>query len=414
MINIEDTCNQICNDTLAYKLLDAVSYKNMIEIASRLARYLLDVNAVNTVWYCSKPHSAQESILSFLPYLDEELIRQLLTRGLDLDIDWMIGNAENDFVDKLLSYVESHQTLDQRLMWINKTDSMLRKETQDDAKLCYGLFSANIIISEFKQTPLQLAIAKGYIGVNGRGFLLAVSNFQLAEKLLRLGANTAIDYQEPTKGNTALHIAYARRDYKAIALLEAYGASQTIVNKEGATPADMLSLTFSEAEKLLVFHTSPKGRFHTFRLDKDEFEDQQNLSAIEVRISVEHKIRIKEPASAIYIERQLLALRFNQALGSILLSLCSKKIPWADYYRKIETAYNQAGGALNSYLPRLSNHITETQYMALLTSIEENKKAYENELLNGEITREIANKIKLYEVPPKTIWEKITTFFQPR
>lgn len=417
MPDIADKCNQICHDTQAAVLINNVGYKNMIEVAASLAHVLLDAHAVNTVWHCNQPRHAQESIISFLCYLDEELIKQLLINHLDLNIEThnglppftsMINNAENDFVTKLLEHAAQHQSLNQRLIWINKTDSIQRKEVEDNeaVRLCYGLFSPNITISEFKQTPLQLTIAKGYIEVNGRGFLLIVSNLQLAEKLLSLGASQAINYQEPTKGNTALHIAYARRDYQAIALLEKHGASQAIVNKEGATPADMLSLTFLQAEKLMKFHTATNEQSHTYRLDKDEFHDQQNLAKIEARISVKRSLEIKEPAAENFTDK-LNALRFNQALGMILLSLCRKKIKWADYYTKIKKAYTQAGGASNLYLPRLGNHISEIQYTTLQNSIAENKDAYEIELLNGEITREIASQIKLYEEPKKNMWEKI-------
>jgi len=577
MPTIPDKCNQLCNDTLGYELINRVGYKNMIEIASKLARCLLSTNAVNTIWNCSNPRSGQETIISFLRYLDEELIGELLTKGLDLNnetshgvlpFNWMIGNAENDFVNKILGQVENYQDIHQRLIWINKTDSMLRYEKIDDEsiKLCYGLFSNyfNIIESQVKQTPLQLVIAKGYKGVNGSGFLLAVSNLQLAEKLLRLGANIAVDYQELTKGNTALHIAYARRDYNAIKLLEEYGASQQIVNSEGATPADMLSLTFNQAEKLMVFHTSPHGHTNTFRLDKEEFQNQQNLENIQKGIKIGRrlfairdndttifvpftqveraalngdyykvsslinagenlkktreslrykldllnfmmedaslhlkkmawldyyslrkeidnqlngfsnpymydldekgytefqdyqnnnedefkatteknirdlgnhiaevdkalklldKVKLKEAAltgdnEAVAqltgtginpqiiiqsIEQELKSLHFNQVMGSILLSLCRNEMVWADYYTQIEAAYNRAGGSLNPYLPPLGNHINETEYAELQVSIKEYRKEYENELVNGEITHKIANKIIKYENTLKLI-----------
>lgn len=404
MPSIDYICSQLCHDMPAGVLKNHINYKEMIAIASQLAQCLQNKNAVNTVWQCHKPKLTKESILSFLYYLDDTLINELLIQGLDLNIETdngklaltnMIGCGENDFVAKLLDHAKNHQSLEQRLVWINKTDATIRTQTHDQTsvRLCYGLFCPTIIVSEVKQTPLQLTIAKGYIGVNGNGFLLAVSNLELAEKLLCLGANTVINYQEPTKGNTALHIAYARRDDNAIALLNKYGASKTILNKDGATPPDMLSLSFDQAEKLMVFHTSPHEHSHTYRLDEDNFQESQTI--------------ITDDIDTQTLAYELKALRFSQALGALLLTLCHKKIKWLDFYAKIEKAYQQAGGELNIYLPRFSNHITEAQYATLVASIEENKDAYENELRHGEITHEIANKIKLYKEPPKTVWEKI-------
>ena len=137
-------------------------------------------------------------------------------------------------------------------------------------------------VKEYKvhQTALQVAIAKGYIEKDGSGFPLKHSNLELASKLLELGANEAINYQEPALGNTALHIAYARHDLQAVMLLKAYGAQENIQNHAGQTPGQMLNLTFFKAQKLMRFHTAPDGHPDTFFLDKSKFESSIYLNVL--------------------------------------------------------------------------------------------------------------------------------------
>ena len=136
-----------------------------------------------------------------------------------------------------------------------------------------------------QQTPLQLVIAKGYEHRTGNGHLVRTSNLQLAKQLLKLGADEEINYQEPAKGNTALHLAYARRNLRAIRLLESYGASRDIVNGDGKKPSEMLELTFNKVENLLRFHTSPDEHPNTFLLDERQFNDTANLANIRIHIS---------------------------------------------------------------------------------------------------------------------------------
>ncbi|MDP3560635.1 MAG: ankyrin repeat domain-containing protein [Legionellaceae bacterium] len=286
MKTLTERCTELCKnkhgDTLRYNGDPDIS-----NIAEKLARLLLDANAVNTKWRVesySGSDEGNEGIVNFLQYMDNDLRGQLLAKGLDLNQElsdsgvvpftWFIGNAQNALVDQLLTSAEQNQTLDQRLIWINKIDSMKR--------------DGNLTV--VGQTPLQLAIAKGYKDKSNDGKNdLDVSDLQIAEKLLRLGANQQINYQEPTRGNTALHIAYAKRDYEAIQLLEKHGACPYIRNKYGQSPADMLQLSFSQVEKLMVFHTSPDGHINTFRLNQEEFNDPNNLQKINNAIKLERQ-----------------------------------------------------------------------------------------------------------------------------
>ncbi len=286
--------------------------------------------------------------------MNDDLRSQLLAKGLDLNPEltkgalpftWFIGNAQNTLVDQLLTSAEQNQTLEQRLIWINKTDSMERYpqplETESTS-LCFGLFSNEGYgnLTTVGQTPLQLAIAKGYTDKsNGGKNKLDVSDLQIAEKLLRLGASKQINYQEPTRGSTALHIAYARRDYDAIQLLEKYGASPYIRNKYGESPADMLQLSFSQVEKLMAFHTSPDGHPDTFRLNQEEFNDPHNLQKIN---------------NAIKLERQYVEVNGKEV-----------KIPENTFsFGPIENAAIQNGYAITSLLTT-----DDTSVQAAITSI---------------------------------------------
>ena len=389
-------------------------------IAKKLARLLLDADAVNTRWCVKAPYpgtAGTEGIVNFLQYIDDnDLIGQLLAKGLDLNQEhhsgilpftWFIGNAQNDLVDKLLTSAEQNQTLEQRLVWINRTDTMTRKEPieTDTTALCFEIFSSYGYGTQTKvgQTPLQLAIAKGYTDKSGSGVDLNVSNLQIAGKLLRLGADQQINYQEPTRGNTALHIAYARRDYQAIQLLEEYGASQNIRNKDGETPADMLSLSFSQVEKLMKFHTSPDSHPRTFRLEQREFDNTQNLRMIYDCVKLERQFievngkETKLPSNqlsfnklesaAIEGEYDTVSLLVNsganlqKAMESIqhrieLLKFINEdaplhlqNMPWRDYVNKRQTIDDKYNGISNPYM----YDINETGYTSFQNYVNNNK-----------------------------------------
>ncbi len=282
-LTTEQRCQEICLDSAAYKHNDEEQKK----IANQLAEFLLSQNEINCIWSFNNPYSGKASILDYIYYLDPNALIKLMKKGLDLNpiihngvacLTFMIGNAENSAVDFLLDMAARYQTAESIKTWINKTDLMARWTLPER---CYCFFSSKPLITPVQQTALQLAIAKGYTDKDGSGAdLNGVSNLQLAKKLLDLGANEAIDYAEPAKGNTALHIAYARRDFDAIQLLIAYGASSDVINLDGNKPVDMLELSFKEVKKLLTFHTSPDCHPNTFSLDIKEFQNDQTLVKI--------------------------------------------------------------------------------------------------------------------------------------
>jgi hypothetical protein len=219
---IEEICTEICENTM----VDYLDAEKKFAIAPKLAKLLIDANAVNTTWTFQNPYNSRESIVFLLRYMDPGLIAELLQKGLDLNqnawgqkedkgtvapLTWMIGNAENDTVEQILALAEQYQTPEQRLVWINKTDLMIRRRSfgfeSFYTPLSFGLFGVALGETRLEQTALQLSIAKGYQDKSGSGRSISCSNLKLSETLLRLGADRAIDYQEPTLGNTASHIA---------------------------------------------------------------------------------------------------------------------------------------------------------------------------------------------------------------
>ena len=395
MKSLKDQCLEICKFSNADSF--GGSRADACDVARNLATHLLNADAVNMQWNFEKPYTGIEGIVSFLQYMDDDLIGQLLAKGLDLNQEqhngvlpftWFIGNAENDLVDKLLTSAEQNQTIDQRLVWISKKDEIERVETIEDKAVdsCSLIFSTSKIsrTSKVGQTPLQLTVAKGYTDKSGSNHTLKVGNLQLTEKLLSLGADKEVNYQEPTKGNTALHIAYIRRDFDAIQLLEKHGASQSIRNNDGETPADMLSLSFNQVKKLLEFHTSPDGHPNTFRLNEAEFNDPVNLKNIQKGVkndrqimNVEGKNRSFPSNPLIFNEIESRAIEgYYDVVSSLVHDGCDpsramksiqhrinlidfmtedsllilEKMPWPDYVAKRQELDDKYHGSSNPYM----------------------------------------------------------------
>jgi hypothetical protein len=83
------------------------------------------------------------------------------------------------------------------------------------------------------------------------------------------------------KGNTPLHLAYARRDYTMAKLLIENGADQTRMNKAGQKPKDMLSFGTNEQENFaradrVMYETV--GTYH--RLSENDYLNPTNLAAL--------------------------------------------------------------------------------------------------------------------------------------
>lgn len=99
-----------------------------------------------------------------------------------------------------------------------------------------------------ENTALHLAIAKGYKNRSHDGRNLKVSNLELVQTLLDLKANPNLQTKE---GYTPLHLACVRRDHAMISSLLKAGADPHIKNAEGQIPADLITIGYSQARKIL-------------------------------------------------------------------------------------------------------------------------------------------------------------------
>jgi hypothetical protein len=186
MKTLEEQCSELCGhtgaDDLRYKCrIEGGDYSECCRVANELANLLLKESVVNLTWSCNREDGVyRDGIVNYLDYLSEDLQGQLLAKGLDLNqlyndigtrpFTWLLGNAQNDLVSQLLDSSMKNQTLDQRLVWINQTDSMVRYEFLEP-RFFDGLIGSShrSNLSLVHQTPLQLCIAKGYTTKDGRG-----------------------------------------------------------------------------------------------------------------------------------------------------------------------------------------------------------------------------------------------------
>lgn len=90
-----------------------------------------------------------------------------------------------------------------------------------------------------RQTPLQLAIAKG------------PRNPRWNELIFLLITHTPNLNAQNGEGNTALHLAYARRDVKIIEQLLEKGSDPTIKNDKRQAPEQLWDLTYEEAWQVI-------------------------------------------------------------------------------------------------------------------------------------------------------------------
>jgi hypothetical protein len=270
-------CAEIAANTMPYNL----NKDERRRIADELTNCILNSNvenAVNCEWYCvDSCMRCGVNILSFIHLFDEPTMQKFMENGLDLNhvlpdrngvasFIWSIGNAENLHVYRLLTWALKYQTSEQR-GWVNTTDYMTR------------IIPSTYALAPVRQTALQLCVAKGYTYTDGLGHDTIYTNFAIAVLLLQAGAHKTIDYQEPYLGNTALHIASARRDTDMCKLLENFKTdkSLSIQNKDGKTPAQMEKMSYKNVCNLLKVHTSPDGTPNTFELSKCLFESDTNI-----------------------------------------------------------------------------------------------------------------------------------------
>ena len=276
MDQLQQTCATICDNKPHWKHC----WSDREIMANKLADLLLNSdieNSVNCKWnVAADKFQCIDCIVEYLKVLKYETVNELLKRGLNLNLQvhmgvtcftWQIGNAENDYVFSLLSRAILFQTPEQLCSWINIKDNMIRGVEE-------GWFCKSLKPYYVRQTALQLCVAKGYKNINGSGYQMEHSNYELTELLLSAGADKEIDYQEPYYGNTAIHIAYARRDFETCKLLETYKTerSLSIKNNNNKTPSEMSSMPYKDVKKLLIIHTCPDGHPNTYALDESLFK----------------------------------------------------------------------------------------------------------------------------------------------
>ena len=107
MRTLAEQCTELCQSTQGDSIKPA---QKRTRIAKELAKLLIDSGDVNTMWDFNTPDDGKEDITSYLQYMDDDLIGQLLKKGLNLNqqhsngvrpFTWFIGNAQNDLVDEL-------------------------------------------------------------------------------------------------------------------------------------------------------------------------------------------------------------------------------------------------------------------------------------------------------------------------
>ena len=105
-------------------------------------------------------------------------------------------------------------------------------------------------------TPLHLTIAKGYTNQSYDKQIIEYPNFELTKSLIARGAKIDIpNYAKPgdpfSGGNTAFHIACARRDTTTMQLLMTKNPCRTLPNNNAQTVLDLIHFSYQEACDLL-------------------------------------------------------------------------------------------------------------------------------------------------------------------
>ena len=275
---VEQTCSAICDQLECWRI-DAGFVQ---VIGKKLAEYILRQDDVNVTWPCKVCNGifSKESIMNYLPFLEESLVGKLMSKGLDLamTLNRMLVGNNWDYVDFLLRLSSIHQDRAQRLTWINQKyeqrKSVSTSHTMTFCWTCTISYSSELDY-ELGYTALQTAILKSDDRVDGMEYHVR-PYFHMARRLLELGADAAINYQEPYRGNTALHLAYLRRDLQAIELLESHGASNQVVNHKAEKPRQMLNYSQSKAGDILI---------DAELLNFSRFNSADNLAAIKQRFA---------------------------------------------------------------------------------------------------------------------------------
>ncbi len=129
-------------------------------------------------------------------------------------------------------------------------------------------YDQNLNLKGLGNTALHLAVAKGYKITTIDGQQLSISNFQLIEKMLKLGADPNLINN---LGYTSLHLACIRRDPDMINALIKAGANIDTLSPDKKTCAELLKTPFDEANAIINKVTSS-----VYLLDEVEFNENQD------------------------------------------------------------------------------------------------------------------------------------------
>ncbi len=165
----------------------------------------------------------------------------------DTPLMWAIANAKNGMAGEILRKLPSSQV------------SSLNKQCTD------------------RNTALHLLIAKGYTTRSADGQLLPCTNFDLLKLAVEKGANVNL---ADKKGNTPLHLAYARRDAKMIQLLLEHGADRNAVNTAGQKPIQLAQMGTDTESYGRARDFFTQIILDCFALGIEEYENSENLKTI--------------------------------------------------------------------------------------------------------------------------------------
>jgi ankyrin repeat protein len=106
-------------------------------------------------------------------------------------------------------------------------------------------------LSEYGNTPLQLAATKGYRIKNVDHQTISHSYVEIVEEIIAFGADVNTKATEKMRCNTALHMACLREDAEMIAVLLKNNADVNVKNLDNKTALELLDLTEEEKVSFL-------------------------------------------------------------------------------------------------------------------------------------------------------------------
>ena len=138
-----------------------------------------------------------------------------------------------------------------------------------------------------RNTALILAVKKGWDHRSDDAAPGDPTLGALILSLLKAGANVNI---QDGCGNTALHIAVLKRDYRAADALLENGASMSIVNNAGMTPTEMLKIPYAWINPFLYHQTGGDTNSYIHTLPPERNWSMFNLQCLN-RVFKKHEER---------------------------------------------------------------------------------------------------------------------------